>query len=147
MGRCRFVQPDTKRLEISDGDWLLVKKRLSQGEREDCFARKYISEVDGARPNLQQVGGLALVTAYLLDWSLLGLDEKPVPIRGQPIEDVEAALKMLDPEDFKEIRVAIENHEAAMQAERDAQKKILAGAPTEPKSSPSLVAVAGGLSG
>lgn len=132
----RVVRPETKTLSISDGDWLLVKKRLSHGDQQEAFAHKYISDVFGQRVNLRLVR-MDKVTAYLLDWSLTGLDEKPLVIKGQPIEVVESALTLIDPESFDEIHAAIEAHEQAMATERANAKKNMAGATASGAISPS----------
>ena len=33
----RFVRPETERLELTDGDWMLVKRRLTAGEQRRAF--------------------------------------------------------------------------------------------------------------
>lgn len=120
----RVVRPETKTLAISNGDWLLVKKRLNHGERQDAFARRYVSEgagISGVRVNLRKFGG-EKITAYLLDWSLTGLDDKQMIIRDQPVEVLEAFLNAIDENSFKEIADAIDAHEVTMIAEREAEK-------------------------
>lgn len=138
----RVVRPETTKLHISDGDWLLVKKRLTHGEQSAAFQRRYHAQADGVLVNLSQVD-LAQVTAYLLDWSLVDLDDRLLVIRGEPIDNVEAALNSLEPESFAEIATAIRTHEAAMQAERVAEKNVQSGESAPPAISP-LRAVAGG---
>lgn len=129
MPPSRVVVPSSRRIEISNGDWLLVKDRLNHGEQDEAFARRYIAEVGGTRTNLKQVGGMSTITAYLLDWSLTGLDGKKLVIQDEPIEVMEGHLDRIGPEDFEEILIAIQAHETAMAAERAAQKKILSGSP------------------
>ena len=34
MGKNRFVTPDTARVELSDGDWIEIKERLTYGEQQ-----------------------------------------------------------------------------------------------------------------
>jgi hypothetical protein len=123
----RVVRPETKKLNISDGDWLLVKQRLNHGEQDAAFARRYIVDGVGPKANLLQQTGMAKVTAYLLDWSLTDLEEKPLVIRDQPIEDVESCLNAIDPESFDEILAAINAHEIAMDLQRAQEKKSRAG--------------------
>lgn len=124
----RVVGIASRRLTISNGDWLLVKDRLNHGEEQDAFARRYVATEFGHRVNLR-AAGMDLVTAYLLDWSLTGLDEQVLEIRGRPIPDLESALNSIDAESFTEIHAAIDTHVAAMAAERDAKKKTPPGAP------------------
>src|SRR5262245_15623993 len=117
----RFVRPDTVRLEISQGDWLLVKKRLTAGEERQAFARMmrpYRTSLSGMPNGSDQVeldpvqATLSNTIAYLLDWSLVDDDGKPVVIRNQPVDVVRAALDALDLESFTEITQAIAAHEA-----------------------------------
>lgn len=135
--RSRVVRPETERLTISDGDWLLVKKRLNHGESTEAFARRYLTAADGTTAiNLLSVG-TARMLAYLLDWSLIDLEGKQIVIRDQPVHVVASALNALDEDSVNEIDLAIAAHERAMDAERAAQKKILTGAPASSETSPS----------
>lgn len=142
----RVVRPETARLTISRGEWLLVKKRLNHGEQQDAFAYRYTSDVLGTRINLRRTG-MEFVLAYLIDWNLTGLDDKPLVIAGRPIEDVEAALMAIDPESFQEIKTAIDQHVEAMAAAREQEKNARDGGKDESAISPSPSAVAGLSSG
>lgn len=138
----RVVGIASRKLLISGGDWLLVKDRLNHGEQQDAFARRYVANSQGGHSVNLRVAGMEKVTAYLLDWSLTGLDEHVIVIRGQPVDVVESALKSLDPESFAEIFNAIEAHEQAMAIARAEEKKLQAGATASAatSSSPGLVA-------
>lgn len=127
MGRSRFVRPESRKLDLSDGDWLLVKKRLTTGEQRDAFMRAYVERADGTFVVHPGKIGVQMVVAYLLDWSFADDSGQQVVIRAQDADIVEAALRGLDPDDFAETRAAIEAHEAKMIAEREAQKKTRAG--------------------
>lgn len=107
-----FVRPEISTLALSDGHSLTVRKRLNTGERRAAFKR--MSD--------PQDSSLALVTAYLLDWSLTEF-----VIRDKPVEDVTAALDNLDPERFNEIATAINVHVGAMRAERELEKNVQGG--------------------
>lgn len=146
MGRSRVVLPETQKLDISNGDWLLVKKRLNHGERQAMFARKYESTPFGSRVNLTTVG-LEKPVTYLLDWSLVGPDGQQIVIKGLSAVEVEHALNALDEDTFQEIVAAIDRHEAAMQKERAAEKNAQGGASASPAISPSPDAAAGATSG
>ncbi len=143
----RVVRPETQKLEISGGDWLLIKKRLNHGEQDDAFARGYVVDGDRTRVNLLQQTGMKKITAYLLDWSLTDLDEQQIVILKQPVETVEAALRSIDPESFDEILAAINAHEQAMDRAAAAKKKIPSGDGASAAISPSPSAAAGGTSG
>ena len=142
----RVVRPEYTRVTISDGDWLLLKKRLNHGEQQEAFARKYTTDGVGSRVNLRLVG-MDRVLAFLVDWSLVGLDEQVIDIRGKSSEEVEAALNSIDPESFNEIKRAVEAHERAMDAEREAAKNGKAGEIEHAAISPSLSAAVGASSG
>lgn len=123
----RVVRPETTTVQISGGDWLLVKKRLNAGEQRAMFNRMYLAGVDGMLRRNPLASGVAQVTAYLLDWSLTAPDGSQLAISGKPIEAVVAALDAIDPDSFAEIRTAIEAHEEAMAAEREQEKNGLGG--------------------
>jgi hypothetical protein len=128
MARTRFVTPETHRLTISDGEWLLVKKRLTAGEARRAFGRQVkrmaVNETTEIDPN--QVG-LSMMVEYLIDWSLLDPAGKPVVIRNTTPAERGAILEGLDPDTFAEIWSALTAHEAAMEAEREQEKNASAG--------------------
>lgn len=125
----RFVQPGSEKLEISDGDWLIVKRELTAGEARRAFARTVKRMNAGDQTELDPEGvGLGKMVAYLLDWSLVGHDGKPVVIRDQPDAVIEAALLSLDTASFLEIFNAINAHERAETARALEEKKRQSGA-------------------
>lgn len=138
----RVVKPETKRLELSGGDWILVWTRLNHGQQQDAFARQYMLNAFGGHSlNLRGVD-MAKVTSYLVDWNLTAPDDTAVlPLKsatGDLDFDVMAAsLNAIDPESFAEIHNAIEAHETAMKRDRDAKKKTPPGAPASSATSAS----------
>ncbi len=116
MARCRFVQPDVVRLSLSDGDWIDVKKELNAGESRRVFTRlvKAMHFNEKAEVDPDQVG-LSKVIEFLVGWSLTDQSGKPVPVS-------EAAINNLDGETYAEIVKAIDVHEAASDAAREALK-------------------------
>jgi len=147
MSRSRIVRPETTTLPISDGDWLLVKKRLNNGEQRQRLARLYRYAPDGTTQIDPLQIGLSTILAYLLDWSLVDPNGAQIAIAGKGVDDITAALDAIDPESFREIREAIEAHAEAMEAERETQKKILNSAPGSLATFPSPVAATGGTNG
>jgi hypothetical protein len=133
----RVVRPTSRRLVISGNDWLQVKDRLTHGEQQDAFARRYVANAFGGHAVNLRAQGMEKVTAYLLDWSLTDLQEHVIEIRGKSIADVESALNSIDPESFAEIFNAINTHEAAMAAAREQEKKLPATESGSPATSPS----------
>lgn len=110
----RFVKPQTVRLTISDGDFIDVKLRLNTGEQQDLFARITPHLTPGAPVQLQSRQVMtAKVLAYLVGWSLTD-DGRPVPMSPDLSDEVrQSTLNNLDPDTFREIRAAIDAHEAA----------------------------------
>lgn len=137
MGRCRVVVPEVVRLPLSDGDWVDVKKRLTYGERNRMKAA-LVSEIRGdgrVTPDLQMID-LALVLAYLVDWSLVDFKGKQIPIDTDTKK--RAAVEALDEDTVKEIIAAIEAHGQEMDAARSAEKNALAGETASSGISPSV---------
>jgi hypothetical protein len=114
-------RPETARLELTQGDWLMVKKHLTAGEHRAMFARmmKAGDGVDRLDPTRV---GLAKIVTFLLDWSFTDADGKPVVIRDQSAAVLEAALDALDPESFTEVLKAIEGHMQATEEARAQEK-------------------------
>jgi hypothetical protein len=134
----RFVRPESVKLDLTDGDWLIVKRRLTAGEERHAFARILKQAAVGERMSLDfEQTGLAKIVAYLLDWSLADDTGAVVPIRDQPASDLDAALLNLDPASIAEIYAAVTDHEAAQLAALDAEKKTRA---TETPSSRTSIA-------
>lgn len=121
----RFVKPDVTTIAISGGDVLTVKTRLSYGERVDAY--EHIETDDKGQVRARSVA-LALVMAYLVDWTLKDDDGVVVPIRGVSSDELRSTLRALDPDDFAEIREAIELHEERIRTARESQKKTPTGA-------------------
>lgn len=147
--RSRVVQPDQTTLQISDGDWLLVKKRLTHGEVAEAFALKYESDataIGGYRTNLRGFG-METILIYLLDWSLVDLEGVVIPIRGKSPAEIAAALNCIDDDSFEEIKRVVEAHDKAMNAERAAAKNGQGGETTSSAISPSPSIMAGATNG
>ena len=124
MARSRIVRPDTVTLPISEGDTITIKRRLSAGDRLDALQRMY-RDTDRGRLWDPVQSGMALMLAYLVDWTLVNEDGSRLSIAGKSPTELEAILRLLYFEDFAEIRDAINAHDDAMAAERAEQKKTL----------------------
>jgi hypothetical protein len=128
MSRSRFVSPQTAILTLGNGDTLVVRRRLNIGEQRESYraCSALVEQDDGTVSRIPDphLIGIAKVAAYLVDWNLAGDD---APIRGLDLAQRVALLDNLDPEDFYEIKDAIDAHEAAMLAERVAEKNGQAG--------------------
>lgn len=133
MGKLRFVQPDVTRLDLSEGDWIEVKKRLTVGEEREAF-QAVVGEVNTEgwrRPNLKMMG-IAELAAYIVDWSF---DDAA----GKRTKPSAAAIGGLSPEDFKEVEDAVTAHIAAIASEDEARKNGQGGESKSEAISPSVV--------
>jgi len=151
----RFVKPTEVRLPLSEGDYLIVKEKLTAGEQLEVFARLYKAEGGGAGGvTVGKTGvaesmtldplqvGLSMVLGYLLDWSLTDDDGRVVSIRNQPLDVVTAALRNLEFDDYQEIVAAVQAHDARNQAAR--QEKKRSGGPSGSGPISRSLAVVGG---
>ena len=125
-----YRKPESLRLELGGGYWLLVKKYLTAGETRHAQIKVIKTEgfKAGSAPeiNLEQLG-IAQAVEYLLDWNLVDPDDKPIGIAGKGYDVVAAALNNLTPEGLQVILDAIQAHAAAMEQEQAHQKKVSTG--------------------
>jgi hypothetical protein len=128
MSRSRFVAPQTAILTLGNGDTLVVRRRLNIGEQRESYraCSALVEQDDGTVQRIPDphLIGIAKVAAYLVDWNLAGDD---APIRGLDLAQRVALLDNLDPDDFFEIKDAIDAHEAASVAARLEEKKLQSG--------------------
>lgn len=136
-----FISPESVRLDLSEGQWILVRQRLNIGEQRAAQARTYVLDADGLWRWNPRLVDHAMVVAFLLDWSLTDRERKPVVIRGLAPDALGAVLDNLAPERFGEIRDAITAHVERTHAARTEEKKTHAGGTTAAtiSSSPSAV--------
>ena len=131
----RVRRPATERLDLSQGDFLIVKQDLTAGEYRAFLraATRPLALSAGTTPQMELdpiAAGEAMVLAYLLDWSFQDADGRPLVIADQPPAVVRAALDHLDSGSYMEVQRAIQAHQAATEAAREAEKKTLSGAPS-----------------
>jgi len=141
----RVRPPATERLELTRGDFLIVKAYLTAGETRTLMraSTKPTTITTGmiATPVLELdpiAASVAIVLAYLLDWSFTDADARPLLIAGQPPTVVRAALDHIDPDAYEEVQAAILKHDAAIRAARDQEKKILNSVGASERISPSV---------
>jgi len=125
----RFVRPHTRTLTLANGDQLIVREQLTAGEQRAHFARVYTTTADGRLVVNPLMVGIGVVLAYLLDWTLRDDQDQLVAIRDLSPDDLQRVIDSLDTDSFKEIRAAVEAHEAAMVAARAEKKTTPAGGP------------------
>ena len=123
MGRCRFVQPDGNivRLELSDGDFIDVKKVLGWGEQQDAFGDIVKSMPLGSDDAQLDAGRIRIRKAltYIVAWSFCDAHGVPQPVN-------ESTLRSVDDDTGLEITTALNAHEAQM-ARRGAKKNVPSG--------------------
>lgn len=131
MGRCRFVQPDTVRLPLSDGDFIDVKRELNSWERRRILSSLVNTGLGfGEKPTLNpQLVGKTRIVEYLLGWSFIDAEGRPVPVS-------ESALDSLDMDTYAEVSAAIDAHEERGDQLREAKKKPPAGESASSATSP-----------
>jgi hypothetical protein len=136
----RVRRPEIELLPISGGDTLTVKKYLTAGEfRELIRASTKPVRMDTATMGTGKdlsfeidptESGLAMILAYLVDWTFTDFDGRPVAIRDQSPAVVRAALDAIDADSYMEVQQAIQNHDKSMRAFAAAEKKMTSGAGT-----------------
>jgi len=133
--RSRFVKPGMVRLALSEGNYIHIKRQLNVGEERRAYARCVKKMVVGEKAEIdpEQVGKTR-IGEYILGWEGPGF----VMPDGTPVEFSEAALMDLDSETFAEISNAIDAHEKAEQALRDAEKNVTGGEIASGQISPSV---------
>lgn len=104
-----FVRPETTRIDLGDGHWIDVKRELTVGE---------MRKVAAAAQGDLTLAGLHYIAAYLVDWSLLGLDGQPAALEPQSAKI--AALEALSQDAYAAIDEAIGKHKKAVDAEKKA---------------------------
>src|SRR5580765_1041061 len=115
MSRCRVVAPAVVRLPLSDGDYLDVQRELNAGQ--------YV-ELLGA---LMDRKPFAKAVAYLVGWSLVGLDGGPLPYDfDMPEDGRRGTLGALEKPTMREIAPVLDRQEAPEQATLYAKKKTSA---------------------
>lgn len=126
----RVHKPDTVRLPLSGGDSILVKRYLTAGEHRAVLRASLQPLAAGETPKLEMDAdafGIALVLAYLLDWTFQDADGSPLVIADQAPETVRAVLERIDAGAYDEVQGAIQRHQVAMKAALEAEKKTATG--------------------
>ncbi len=128
MGRTnRFVKPDVVRVDISEGDWIEIKKQLTVGEEKQVSAKSIrqmggrLGEEDARWDIDPAVFAFARVEAYLVDWSFAEEDDDG---NLKPVELTAESIRALDEASFNEIDEAIDKH---IKEFGDASKKATGG--------------------
>lgn len=119
----RFIDTTlTKRIEISGGDYIVIKHRLSVGAQKHIDTsglKRLVSPTKRSSKESNDTSvevdfkefSFARTEAYLLEWSFRDDDGKAVPVSRTAIE-------ALDTKSYEEIENAISAHVEALVAEK-----------------------------
>jgi hypothetical protein len=129
----RVVVPEVVRLSLSEGDWIEVKMELTRGEA-DTIRNQMIKGIRPPGPEQPTIGydldiggwERATVEAYLVDWSIKGLDDKVIDIQSEA-KKRSALRNVITQETFAEILDAISQHKERVAL---AKKPMEIGSPT-----------------
>lgn len=113
MPRCRVVTPEVVRIPLSDSDdWIEVKRELNAGEYADLLTALIARQ------------SFATILTYVVGWSLIGLDGKPLPwdLDGD-VEIRRQTVRGLDKVTVREITAKLDIHQTAEEAALTAKKK------------------------
>lgn len=128
----RVRRPTTDRLELTEGDYLIVKRDLTAGEYRELMRAAAQPVTVAATTGVATMptvtldpiaAGVATVLAYLLDWSFTDADGRPLVIADQPTAILKAALDHIDSDAYMEVQKAILAHQAARAAVVAEEKK------------------------
>lgn len=119
-----FVTPVTRRVTLEDGAWIDIKERLTHGERESMFATMspYVTPGEPIQVARKEIR-TALVSTYLVAWSLTREDGTAVPMAPDLPENVRlATIRSLSADGFDEIHRAIDGVVDAVRVADDLEK-------------------------
>lgn len=116
MARNPFVKPEVVRLDLTEGDWIEVKKYLTSGEdaRMSGAGLRQMQQGEGGKATFLldfERLGLAQIEAYVTAWSFVDEKQRVVPVTPQNIS-------ALSKEVAKEIGDAIDAHIKTMKGEQ-----------------------------
>jgi len=108
VSRQAFVTPATVKLELTEGDWIEVKKELTYGEQLQLQDESAVRGEDDIRHFTNSAFYIARLVIWIVDWSFE--DDK-----GH-VEVTADAVRALRGEIAGEINTAINKHEAEQEA-------------------------------
>jgi len=135
--RSRFADGSAVRLELSDGDWVLVRRELSYGQQRRLAAAG-LTGVDNATAGADHLRvdfaayDLERLALWLLDWSFRDADGDHVVVSREAIEN-------LHPDAAAEINEALNRHIEAQEG-----KDAPPGGPSRPAATSSSASASGG---
>ena len=115
MGKYRFADPDVVRLDISEGDWIEIRKEFSIADELRFSKAKSEGDV------------IDILSSLVIDWSLVDRDGKKMPC-GQD------TIPHLLPADALEIAAAITGYLSREKSEEEKKSRAQATSRSEKRS-------------
>jgi hypothetical protein len=136
MAESQCVRPDLDTFTLSTGDTVTILQELNAGEYWDLLQARAARE------------SFALILAYAVSWSLVGLDGQPLPYSLElPLATRRDTVRGLNKRIVRELIARLTKHEEAEEAAYAKKKPTPPAAPASSATSPSPAAVIGASSG
>lgn len=113
MPRCRYVQPETTRYDLTEGDWIDLKRQLTAGERWAIDAAGLSEDETGTLNRDLAQRSIAIRLGWIVGWSF-------VDPAGNQTKPTAETLGALDLETIAEVDQVIMRHVDARRAEKNA---------------------------
>ena len=113
-----YAEPNEIRLELSDGEWIMVKEELNYGEQQrlNNAAMTRFQDASAPTPRIEldfERYQIIRLKTWLTDWSNRGKDGKAIKITDESI-------RALRPPMADEIDVALTAHIESLEAAKNA---------------------------
>lgn len=107
-----------------DGDWIEVKKELNTGEQRRLFTKlvKSMRQGEAAELDPEMVGKTRLLE-YIVAWSFVGPDGKPVPFSSSALDSLDTDTYVYD------VIAAVDLHIEDVEKAREIRKNGLSTSP------------------
>ena len=133
-----FVEPETVRLDVSDGQWIEIKQELTWAEDEALAAVAVqgmrLVDPDDIGDELrrtQEIGvdmslvNVAKLAMYIVDWSLVGANGRRVDIDGKTMREKRQILGNLAGARARELLEVIEGFQVSYQGQSPVGKAVV----------------------
>jgi len=110
VSRNRFVVPETVTLELSDGDWIEVKERLTYGEQQRLAGGALRPKLTDGEIDISldlETHSILRLSTWIVDWSFCDA-------KGKQVEVSRDAITSLTPDTVDEIEDALTAHIEAL---------------------------------
>lgn len=102
MPRPRIIAPENrknKRVDLDEGDWVVLKTKLDYGESSDLYDATYRSNVGTGDRNTQRVMQMGRfnidrILLYVMSWSFIDDKNQPIPVSADSIRRLDTETSM-----------------------------------------------------